>query len=326
MKKGLWYTLLFSLIGLILIFKGIAADPVKFELKSLNFSFLGLGLLALLIVWFSKAFRIYVIAQGMGEKIGLVDCFQIYLATCFVSHVTPFNAGGTPLQIYLLHKKGLSLGKATAVTTIDLGLHSIVYLLIFIGTLSLNVSLLKQGGFLNQDLIRNFWVIIISLIAAGGVFYFIFRLSWAKKLGGFLKEKGWLKRLRQEFFLFKEGSLLLIHSNWSGMFKAVLASIVYWFFYLLLAPLIILAMNKAVEFFSLMYSQLIFNVVQTLIPTPGGSGGAEVLLSYLFRGITGIQGLGLFVLLWRVYTFYSSLLVGGYLFFKLTIGTDNQGP
>lgn len=305
-----------------MIFKGIAAEPVQFELKNLNFNFLGLGLLALVIVWLSKAFRIYVIARGMGEKIGMVDCFQIYLATCFVSHVTPFNAGGTPLQVYLLHKKGLSLGKATAVTTIDLGLHSIIYLLICIGTLSLNVGLLKRGDFLNQDLIRNFGVIITSLIAAGGVLYFSFRLNWAKKISGFMKKKGWLKRLRQEFSLFKEGSLLLIHSNWWVMFKAVLAGIVYWFFYLLLAPIIILALNQTVEFFSLMYSQLIFNVVQTLIPTPGGSGGAEVLLSYLFRGITGTQGLGLFVLLWRVYTFYSSLLVGGYFFFKLTIGKE----
>lgn len=316
--------MLFSIIGLILIFRGIAVEPVQFELKSLNFNFLGLGLPALLIVWLSKAFRIQVIARGMGEKIGLIDCFQIYLATCFMSHITPFNAGGTPLQVYLLHKKGFSLGKATAVTTIDLGLHSIIYLLIFIGTISLNVSLLKRGGFLNQDLIRNFGVIIISLIAASGVFYFSFRLNWAKKIGGFLKKKGWLKRLQREFYLFKEGSLLLIHSNWLVMLKAVLASIVYWFFYLLLAPIIILAMNKGVKFFSLMYSQLIFNVVQTLIPTPGGSGGAEVLLSYLFRGITGTQGLGLFVLLWRVYTFYSSLLVGGYFFFKLAIGKVRQ--
>lgn len=295
------------------------------DLKSLNFGFLGLGFIALLIAWFSKAFRIYVIARGMGETIGLGPCFQIYLATCFVSHVTPFNAGGTPLQIYLLHKKGLSLGKATAVTTIDLGLHSIVYLLILIGTLSLNVSLLKKEGFLNQAIIGKSWIITASIIAVATIFYIIFRRSWAKKISEFMKKKGWLKRLRQEFYLFKEGSLLLIQSNWWGMFKAILTSIIYWFFYLLLAPIIILAMNKAVEFFSLMYSQLIFNVVQTLIPTPGGSGGAEVLLSYLFRGITGAQGLGLFVLLWRIYTFYSSLLVGGFCFWKLTIGQNYKG-
>lgn len=255
----------------------------------------------------------------MGQKITLGDCFQIYLASCFVSHVTPFNAGGTPLQIYLLHKKGLSLGRATAVTTIDLGLHSIVYLLILIGTFSLNLGFLKQIGFLEAGLVWEGLAVITFLILLGGILYYLIRLRWANKIGSFVAEKGWLKRLRQELFLFKEGSQLLIKSNWPAMLKAVMASISYWFFYLLLAPIIMLAMGKPVDFFGLMYSQLIFNVAQPLIPTPGGSGGAEVLLSYLFRGITGDQGLGLFVLLWRIYTFFSSLLAGGFFFWRLTI-------
>lgn len=279
---------------------------------------LGLGLAALLIVWFSKAFRIYAITQGMGEKITLGHCVQIYLATCFVSHITPFNAGGTPLQIYLLHKKGIGLGKATAITTIDLGLHSIVYLLILIGTVLLNVGFLKRQGIFGQGLLWKGLIVLILLVAIGGILFFLYRLNWSKKISLIIAKKGWLIRLRQEFFLFKEGSLLLIKSNWSGMFKAIMASISYWVFYLLLAPLILLAMGKSIEFFSLIYKQLIFNVAQPMIPTPGGSGGAEVLLSYLFRGITGAQGLGLFVLLWRIYTFFSSLLVGGFFFWRLT--------
>lgn len=279
---------------------------------------LGLGFVALLIVWFSKAFRIYAITQGMGEKITLGHCFQIYLATCFVSHITPFNAGGTPLQIYLLHKKGIGLGKATAITTIDLGLHSIVYLLILIGTLSLNVGFLKRLGIFEEGLLWKGLVAIIIIVAISGILFILYRLNWAKRISLIIAKKDWLKRLRQEFSLFKEGSLVLIKSNWSGMLKAIMASISYWFFYLLLAPLIILAMGKSVEFFGLIYNQLIFNVAQPLIPTPGGSGGAEVLLSYLFRGVIGAQGLGLFVLLWRIYTFFSSLLVGGFFFWRLT--------
>ena len=278
--------------------------------------------MALIIAWSSKAYRMYVIARGMGEKIGFGQCFQIYLATCFMSHVTPFNAGGTPLQIYLLHKKGLSIGKATALTAIDLGLHSIVYLMVLLGTIFLNVGFLRKAGIFNQEFIRKTWVTISSLITVGVLLYLIFRFSWAKKISGIMKERGLIDRLRQEFSLFKEGSLLLVQRNWLGMFKAVLASFINWFFYLLLAPIILLAMDKQIEFFSLMYGQLIFNVAQTLIPTPGGSGGAEVLLSYLFRGITGAQGLGLFVLFWRIYTFYSSLLIGGFFFWKLTIGRD----
>lgn len=301
-----------------MIFKGIAKDSLEYDLNRIKFTFLGFGLIALIVVWLSKAFRIYVITRGIGQKITLGDCFQIYLATCFVSHITPFNAGGTPLEVYLLHKKGLSFGRATAVTTIDLGLHSIVYLLILIGTFSLNVGFLKQMGFLEEGLIWKALAVITLILVIGGILYLLIRLRWSKKISLFIAKKGWLKGLQQELFLFKEGSQLLIKSNWSAMFKAVMASISYWLFYLLLAPLILLAMGKTVNFFGLMYSQLFFNVAQAIIPTPGGSGGAEVLLSYLFHGITGDQGLGLFVLLWRIYTFFSSLLVGGFFFWRLT--------
>lgn len=136
-----------------MISKDIIEDLLEYGFGNLNFLILGLGFLVLFIVWVSKAIRIYIIAQGMGEKITLRHCLQIYLATCFGSHITPFNAGGTPLQIYLLHKKGIDIGKATAITTIDLGLHSIVYIMILIGTVSLNISFLRWQGLLNNELL-----------------------------------------------------------------------------------------------------------------------------------------------------------------------------
>lgn len=301
---------------MVFIFKGITQEPLD-QVTDLNPGYLGLGFLVLILVWLSKAFRVYTIALGMGQRISLRDSFQIYLATCFVSHVTPFNAGGTPLQIYLLHKKGFSLGTATAVTTIDLGLHSIIYLLILIGTVFLKFGLLQRLGLFDQGLIAKGLAALFFLIIVAGILFLFFRLNWTRKIGLLMAEKGWLKRLKREFLLFKEGSSLLFKNNWPAMFKAVISSIIYWAFYLLLAPIIMLAMGKRVEFFGPIYAQLIFNLVQPLIPTPGGSGGSEVLLSYLFRQLTGVQGLGILVFLWRVYTFYSSLLVGGFYFWKI---------
>lgn len=309
---------MFSIIGLVLISEEIVKDSLEFDVTELNFTSLGLGFFSLIIVWLSKAYRVYAIVRGMGEKISLRHCFQIYLATCFISHITPFNAGGTPLQIYLLHKKGIGIGKATAVTTIDLGLHSIVYIIILIGTVSFNVSLLRRQGIFDQALLKNGLIILVLLTALGGFLFFMFRLNWAGRIKPVIGKKGWLKRLRQEYFLFKEGSLLLIKTNWSAMIQAVSASISYWFFYLILAPLILVAMGKTVDIIALIFRQLIFNAAIPLIPTPGGSGGSEVLLSYLFRGLTGAQGLGLFIFIWRIYTFFSSLVVGGFYFLRIT--------
>lgn len=309
---------MFSIIGLVFISKEIVKDSLEYDLTNLNFTILGLGLLSLVIVWLSKAYRIYALARGMGEKISLRHCFRIYLATCFISHITPFNAGGTPLQIYLLHKKGIGIGKATAITTIDLGLHSIVYIITLIGILSFNVSLLGRQGLFHQELLKKGLIGLIIVTVFGGLLFFIIRLRWAGKIKSTFRKKGWLNRLRQEYFLFREGSSLLIKTNWPAMIQAVLASISYWFFYLILAPLILMAMGKTVDIIALVFRQLIFNAFLPVIPTPGGSGGSEVLLSYLFRGLTGAKGLGLFIFIWRIYTFFSSLLLGGFYFLRIT--------
>jgi uncharacterized protein (TIRG00374 family) len=303
---------------LVIISKEIAKDPSEFNLANLNFAILALGFFILLLVWLSKAYRILIIARGMGEKISLKHCFQIYLATCFISHITPFNAGGAPLQIYLLHKKGIGIGKATAVTTIDLGLHSIVYIIVLIGILTFNVGLLGRQGLFEQGLLKKGLLVLILIAVFGGLLYYLFRHYWSGKVKSVIGEKGWLNRLRQEYHLFREGSSLLIKTNWSAMIQAVLASSAYWLFYLILAPLILIAMGKRVDIIALIFRQLIFNAALPLIPTPGGSGGSEVLLSYLFRGLTGAQGLGLFIFIWRIYTFYSSLLVGGFCFLRIT--------
>lgn len=309
---------MFSIIGLVFISKEIVKDSLEYDLTNLNWTMLGLGLLSLVIVWLSKAYRIYALTWGMGEKISLRHCFRIYLATCFISHITPFNAGGAPLQIYLLHKKGIGIGKATALTTIDLGLHSIVYIITVIGIVSFNVSLLGRQGLFHQGLLKKGLIGLIIVTTLGGLLFFLIRLRWAERIKSAIRKKGWLNRLRQEYFLFREGSALLIKTNWPAMIQAVLASISYWFFYLILAPLILIAMGKTVDIIALAFRQLIFNAVIPVIPTPGGSGGSEVLLSYLFRGLTGTQGLGLFIFIWRVYTFFSSLLLGGFYFLKIT--------
>lgn len=309
---------MFSIIGLVFISKEIVKDSLEYDLTNLNFTILGLGLLSLIIVWLSKAYRIYALAGGMGEKISLRYCFQIHLATCFISHITPFNAGGAPLQIYLLHKKGIGIGKATAVTTMDLGLHTIIYIITLIGILPFNVSLLGRQGLFHQGLLKKGLIGLIVVTALCGLLFFLIRLRWAGRIKAAFRKRGWLNRLRQEYFLFKEGSSLLIKTNWRAMAQAVLASVSYWFFYLILAPLILMAMGKTVDIITLIFRQLIFNAVIPVIPTPGGSGGSEVLLSYLFRGLTGDRGLGLFIFIWRIYTFFSSLLLGGFYFLRIT--------
>ncbi len=92
-------------------------------------------------VWASKAGRMWIIARAMGARVGFPRFLAIYLAACFASHITPFSAGGVPMQVYLAHREGLTVGAATALTAVDLGLNSLVFLVAVPSAL-----LLGQGG------------------------------------------------------------------------------------------------------------------------------------------------------------------------------------
>ncbi|HEX3047093.1 MAG TPA: lysylphosphatidylglycerol synthase transmembrane domain-containing protein, partial [Bacillota bacterium] len=315
-----------------------------------NWFYLGTGFLVLLAVWLAKSGRMYLIGNGMGAKIKLRRYFQIYMATCFISHVTPFNSGGTPLQIYLLHRQGIPVGKASAITAVDLGINTIIFFLlgsiaiiqrisgvVFPHWLSVPVNggiWLASGiaGILPAMLIGIFLVAILlffwnrSRIKKTGrpLTRFLTKLpgwfTWiSQRINNFIQKKGWSQKFRREYSVFKEGWRSLANQNPGRLIWAVFLTAIYWFFYLSLAPLVMVALGKSVSFISLMGEQLFFNLVQIFIPTPGGSGGSELIMSYLFRGIAGEARIGWFVLLWKIYTFFSTLIIGGYFFIRMVL-------
>lgn len=326
-QAGIWLAVFFSVSSIYFIFRSFRGIHFGAGITSLNWFYVGFGFFVQFLVWLAKVFRMYAIADGMGYNVPLTRFFQIYMATCFVSHVTPFNSGGTPLEVYLLTKQGIPVGTASAITVVDLGLNTAMFLILAIVAAASNFrefSRLLGGGKVGTGW---YWLIgLLLLVAVGAILIGYYRKPGNAGRGGlakmrrFLYKKGWLERLAGEAKLFKEGWMMLSRGNPGRIFWAAFATTAYWFLYLLLAPLIIWALGKPVSFWKLIGAQLIFNLAQLFVPTPGGSGGSELILSYFFRSYTGIALVGLFVLVWKVYTFYSTLLLGGFFFFRLTRG------
>ncbi len=321
--RGIWLALIFSIASMFFIFRNMKGVSLGKGLAGVDWYYLSAGLVLLIIVWVAKAFRMYIISSGMGSKISLWQYFQIYMATCFISHVTPFNSGGTPLQIYLITKQGVTLGKASAITVVDLGLNTMMFILLTLIAVLTNIGMLNnsdlfEGGFQYHWVL---WVLILGV--AGYALRMVYRKNgnqmrhWVK-LRSFIERKGWLHHLRHEYVLFKEGWNLMVKENPANMLWAILATIIYWLFYLLLAPIVIWALGERVSFLGIMGWQLFINFAQIFIPTPGGSGGSELMLSYFFKGIVGAELIGVFVLLWKIYTFFSTLFIGSVFFIKLT--------
>ncbi|MCL6590125.1 MAG: flippase-like domain-containing protein [Firmicutes bacterium] len=358
-RTGIWLATIFSIAGLYFVFTTIPRISLRSGLPRLNWRYLGISFLFLLVVWLAKSYRMRLIGNGMGAHIKLRRYFEIYMATCFIAHVTPFNSGGTPLQIYLLHGQGVTLGKASAITVVDLGFNTLIFLALALVTIIHRGAPALMSPMPTRIILPHqskTWllhgpgagiilIIIIILIVA-------FFLRFWQRLAGrpdlkdktgkgtapritnwvysFLQRKHWLENFRREYALFKEGLHALASQKPARVYAGILVTVIYWFSYLSLAPLIIGALGRPVSFTgpvsftSLMGEQLLFNLVQIFIPTPGGSGGSELIMAYLFRKITGPADIGWFVLLWKIYTFFSTLIIGGYHFIRLALDSGKN--
>jgi uncharacterized protein (TIRG00374 family) len=328
LRSGIWLAVIFSISGLYFAFHNLKGVSWRVSWDRINWWYIAVGVIALVAVWFAKAYRMFTISRGMGIGISLVHFYKIYMATCFISHVTPFSSGGTPLQVYLIAKKGVSVGKASAITVVDLGLNTIMFVLLGLVAVALNMGMIVSGmTAINQ---RRWWLWLFIPGLTAFLLYKLLRSAWflnipgVMKIRSFLKQRGWLNNLYHEFAMFKEGWNLLVKENPVSIFRALAATVAYWLFYLLLAPIVVWALGKKASFLGIMGWQLFFNFAQLLIPTPGGSGGSELLLSYFFKNITGAALVGVFVLFWKIYTFFSTLVIGSWFFFKLTRTRDRD--
>lgn len=265
------------------------------------------GGLLIAVVWSAKAGRMWVIAKAMGAKIRYRRFLAIYLTTCFVSHITPFSAGGVPMQVYLLHREGMPVGAATALTAVDLGLNSLVFLAAIPTAFLLGRSGLtfRVPGWLG-------WVVGLlgALILAG--------LAWRRwRRPSRPKGERLLARWRHEYTLFRQGLGAMARRGYGPFLAATALTFVYWVFYLLLAPVILWGLGVRFPWGYVLGAQLIFNFLQVLLPTPGGSGGSELLLLGVFAPVFRRGQAGVFVLMWKIYTFYSTLALGGFCFWWL---------
>jgi uncharacterized protein (TIRG00374 family) len=68
--------------------------------------------------WILDAVRIQVLAAALGGRLGFLTALKITLVGAFAACVTPFDTGGEPLQVYLLHKQGFEPGESTAIITL----------------------------------------------------------------------------------------------------------------------------------------------------------------------------------------------------------------
>jgi uncharacterized protein (TIRG00374 family) len=261
--------------------------------------------------------RLSVVARIAGRRFSVLESAELILIGWFMAAVTPFQAGGLPLQLYLLRRRGIAPGEASAIL---LGRGIVYYALVF-AVAPLAAVRLGVSAFVVRAVAGYAAVVVVtgSLVVFAGLCFprLPGQARAALERRPRTRVRRFFIRLLGEFGGFLDGLRTILHPRQAARLGLVLlltagyACAYFGMSAALLAGLGVRANPLVAATASLLLSSVLIS-----IPTPGSAGVAEAGAAVLYALVCPKPLLGVFVVLWRMVSFYLGALVGGIATFR----------
>lgn len=317
---------LFSLLFVALTGAGLYAVYDQFAGRSVSFDSRLIAprtlaaIAALLLVYFaSDGLRLYFTLRALGHRVPFPLMFRLVFINLFFSNVTPMATGGGFAQIWYLHQHGVTVGCATAATTIRT-----VLAVLFIFSLT-PVFLLNLDIFDGETLVADlgFALAVFILLYLGFFIILLFRTQWLiGPLSGVLNVLhrchliGAARHRRWQFKAQRE--MLRFSGSFSDYLKGrplyVVLSVLFTATFLLslfsFPALLIYALGYHIDYLISLGLLVVTTFIMYFSPTPGASGISEGVFGSFFSGILSGNHLILVIVSWRLITIYLGMIIG----------------
>jgi uncharacterized protein (TIRG00374 family) len=270
----------------------------KEELKLISPLFIFFTLLSVFLSQFFNIWRLRYIIKALGKELSWGGAFYYTIGGLFLGGVTPLQIGGVPLQLYICRREDITIPEASA-AIFARGLLSIFVLPLLIPLVYYYRGFFTAG--IMQGIIKY-----LSIFYGVGIALFIFVIA----------RTDWLtKKFKSKFFHgvieFKQVFRKEFVKRKGAFFKAYLLTALSLVFNFLIAFLLLRGLGVQANFFKATVLQIILTYGLAFMPTPGASGLAEGSAYGLFKDIVPQSILGVYVVLWRFFTTYLGMIVGG---------------
>lgn len=276
------------------------------------------------VIW---SLRTQALCKALGYKIRSRKIMEIIISSTFVAGITPSSAGGELLRMHLLNKNGIPLGRATAVILGERLLDAI-----FITT-CLPFALLILRGMLSNYRLNVVLAMASSLVllALFSVVYTIWKPSKMKyvihritgKIASLFGKNtnaailGLIERIDREIDLFHDSIRVFFSEGRNGLLWGIAYTLLHWLFDFSILVLLLMGLSQTPSILTAFAAQVLLAVVKTIPATPGGSGVAELGATSIFSIFVGSSVLGITVLAWRTLTYYTNMILGGFISLKV---------
>jgi hypothetical protein len=318
-KRGIKFFLVIS-VGVSLIVLVLTVEKKTAEaISRVRFTVLFLILLFWLLYILLDGLRLKFLTRAGGRELSLKRAIEVILTGYFLAAVTPFQTGGFPVQLFIMNKEGIGPGKGMAFLTFR---GILIYTPIYITAPFLFLFFFSGGNnWILRVLFRYFAFLFIVMLLVLLIAFIKPELaegliqSLQKKSSG--KIRNFLTFIIKEMEEFRRGfALFLLDDNWKHLLLAFFVSLLSLTFYLSLVPSILYGLGLDPRLPDSVLIQMLLMALLLFIPTPGAGGIAEAGGAALFALLTPKHLLGIFIILWRFFTFYLAAMIGGIITLK----------
>lgn len=314
-KRWLIISLFVSLGSLLLILFVIPETSVTGDtfrsLKNIRGEYLFLAIGIHIMALFLWGMRLKVLTKAIGGDIGLLESMNIIIPSLFAACITPSKFGGEPVRLYLLNKKGISVGDSTAVVVGERLLDAF-----FLG-LSMPLSLYIFSGHYEVVMLPVLFSAVLFFIFLMGILAYILSSPddlkrFCARIARRMNAEKHIERINSEIDNFHSSFWRFMRNNRTSLLIAMIFTSLFWLAEVSIASFILIGLGIDPMWSTSFAAQIILAVFITIPITPGSSGVAELGITSVYGTlVTSSAMLGLFVLIWRFVTYYINFIIGG---------------
>ena len=329
--RGLKIFIALTLLGLLFLFFRSSIPESYQLLKHFKFRYILFVIALNGIDWLAGGLRIWFISGAIHKGLKFSSAFKASMSNIFMGGVTPSQTGGGAAQIYVLYKDGMSLAKAT-ISSMMCFINSIIVLTLsaiylhFIHRVKISDTTFT---FLSRTTISIFvsifFLFLFSLIRPVAFENGIKRLlDFLSPIKRFLERKGWLEAFLKGVREYHDIVGFYLRKGKMAFFMGVLLTAIIYFNKFSIAYVIIQGMGFDPPYVKVLYIQMFLILIFYFAPSPGASGVAEMSTAALMGLLIPKSSHAVFVVLWRTFTLYFSMVIGGGIFMKYLLKSENS--
>ncbi len=279
----------------------------------------GLGALILVALsLFFEAGKRFVFLQSTIKKNKPITSMNAAIIVKYYDSITPLGGGGQPFEIYYLRKKGLPIGIASGIPLVSYALNKIAY--VFVSLIALMIYGFGEVGIFIKVLCLVGLTINLVIPTAIVMFALMPRFSSAiarliskigKKLHLVKNQQEFYEKMTGNFTEYAECIKYFLHKSKISIIVGFICSIAY-FVAIYSLPYFTIRMSGVhdVNWGRIFTYCVICYASITLLPTPGGSGGAELSFRSIFESYLSGGILFWSMLSWRIFSYYIYIFLG----------------